>query len=531
MLVPSALEAQQLRDTDWKGWSASWKSYAKALQRARPVGRKVLGERGHALCDWIVPRLTGEKVAGTPSLTTVFGLIGRDLRAAQECAGTSAPEVSPGRAYSCRLQAGPDAGGPRPLALPKLRAGRRTCMPSGICGSMSVADPCGNACWCRPYKWRHAAPLLILAEAQSKASLADPPFQDYTRHVVLPAHGKTGSGLGVYIRAGTTTRASLLWGKEDANALLMEVLTPSGRHHVLAAHAPQINIGCEPHVRWWAGMWCEVTCIADPATVLVVTDTNSPARPADRGTPLSDDTQYRTFLQAFNLRDLVDLQPVPQGTYSCFQGTARSCIDAVACHREATFTIASYHYWGSTLLSDHHVPLFFTVAHPLVRLDKPSPNPVSRTPEYHLGPVALSPADTADFQSSVLRKRDIDSQLGPTLWLKGLQRAIYDWAHAVRKVWALRFRHPASGHARQIRPPPRSPLAAFPGAQYAPLRGKFYADSQSMLGNSVAAGHALKQSLVELGEAQRQLASKILSAGRPGAHKRHATSGAPGAMV
>ena len=135
----------------------------------------------------------------------------------------------------------------------------------------------------------------------------------------------------------------------------------------------------------------------DPATVLVVTDTNSAARPADRGTPRPDDTGYRAFLRAFSLRDLVDLHPVPQGTYSCFQGTARSRIDVITCHNEAQFTIASYHYWGSTLLSDHHVPLFFTVAFPVVRLDKPSPHTVSCTPECLLGPVALSPGDAADF--------------------------------------------------------------------------------------------------------------------------------------
>ena len=62
----------------------------------------------------------------------------------------------------------------------------------------------------------------------------------------------------------------------------MEVLTPWGKHHVLAAHAPQIDIGVEPYVRWWGGVWREVTCIVDPATVLVVTNTNSAARPADR---------------------------------------------------------------------------------------------------------------------------------------------------------------------------------------------------------------------------------------------------------
>ena len=69
---------------------------------------------------------------------------------------------------------------------------------------------------------------------------------------MLPADGKTQAGLNVYVRSETTTRATLLWRQKDANALLMEVLTPWGEHHVLAAHAPQLNISCEPHVRWWA---------------------------------------------------------------------------------------------------------------------------------------------------------------------------------------------------------------------------------------------------------------------------------------
>ena len=41
----------------------------------------------------------------------------------------------------------------------------------------------------------------------------------------------------------------------DANAVLMEVFTPWGKHHVLEVLAPQINIGCEPYVRWWVQMW------------------------------------------------------------------------------------------------------------------------------------------------------------------------------------------------------------------------------------------------------------------------------------
>ena len=165
--------------------------------------------------------------------------------------------------------------------------------------------------------------ILILSEAKSKAGLEDTPFPDYTRRAELPVHGKTGVGLDVYVRAGTTTWATMLWGKEDPNALLMEVLTLWGKHHVLAAHVPQINIGYEPYVQWGASIWREETYIVDPASVLVVTDINSAARAADRGTPRPDDTGYRRFLQGFNLRDLVDLHPVTQETYSCFQETAR----------------------------------------------------------------------------------------------------------------------------------------------------------------------------------------------------------------
>ena len=74
--VPSAFEAQMLRDAEWKGWGvrdAEWKgwsvgckSYVKALQPARPVGFKVLGAQGPALRDWIVPMLSAKRPVGTP---------------------------------------------------------------------------------------------------------------------------------------------------------------------------------------------------------------------------------------------------------------------------------------------------------------------------------------------------------------------------------------------------------------------------------------------------------------------------------
>ena len=94
-LVPSAPGAQQLRDADGKGWSATWVSYVRALQPVRPVGFKVRGARAQALRDWIVPRLTGKGPAGTPSLTTVFGLIGCDLRAAQQATNNLALDDDP----------------------------------------------------------------------------------------------------------------------------------------------------------------------------------------------------------------------------------------------------------------------------------------------------------------------------------------------------------------------------------------------------------------------------------------------------
>ena len=88
--------------------------------------------------------------------------------------------------------------------------------------------------------------------------------------------------------------------------------------YMVAAHAPQINIGSEPYVGWWAVIWRDVTRMVDSASVMVAVDTNSVAQPADRGTPGPDDTDYRAFLQAFNLRDPVDLHPVPAETYSYF---------------------------------------------------------------------------------------------------------------------------------------------------------------------------------------------------------------------
>ena len=170
--------------------------------------------------DWIVLKLTGERPAGTPSLTKLFGLIERDVRAAHETADTSAQDVSP-----CAS-----------LLLPSRTRRRRTLAfrPLRIPGRPEDMHATANL-WlnvrgrylpqCLLMEALHMASrrptILIVAEAPSKAGSEDP----HTWHVVLPAHGKTRAGLDVYVRAGTPTRPTPLIGKEDVNALLMEVPT------------------------------------------------------------------------------------------------------------------------------------------------------------------------------------------------------------------------------------------------------------------------------------------------------------------
>ena len=115
VLVPSAPGAQQHKDADWKGWSATWVSYVRALQPVRPTGFKVLGVRAQAQRDWIVPRLTGEWPARTASVTRVFSLIPRDLRAAQEATNSSALDASPqDKPTPAELSTGPEDHGPSP---------------------------------------------------------------------------------------------------------------------------------------------------------------------------------------------------------------------------------------------------------------------------------------------------------------------------------------------------------------------------------------------------------------------------------
>ena len=73
VLVPSASGDQMLRDAEWKGWSVGRKSCVKALQPARPAGFKSPGGAGPGPAGLDSPEAHWP---GTPSLTSVFGLIG-----------------------------------------------------------------------------------------------------------------------------------------------------------------------------------------------------------------------------------------------------------------------------------------------------------------------------------------------------------------------------------------------------------------------------------------------------------------------
>ena len=48
---------------------------------------------------------------------------------------------------------------------------------------------------------------------------------------------RAGTSKDAYVPEGIATRATLLWDRGDGNTLLMEVLTPWGKQHVLAVHS------------------------------------------------------------------------------------------------------------------------------------------------------------------------------------------------------------------------------------------------------------------------------------------------------
>ena len=60
------------------------------------------------------------------------------------------------------------------------------------------------------------------------------------------------------------------------------------------------------------------------------------------------------------------------------------------------------------------------------------------------------------------------------------------------------------GRPAERAPPSKAPQQPFPARSMLPSVGRFTVAAQDMLGTSVTVGHALKRSLVALGEAQRQ---------------------------
>ena len=67
------------------------------------------------------------------------------------------------------------------------------------------------------------------------------------------------------------------------------------------------------------------------------------------------------------------------------------------------------------------------------------------------------------------------------------------------KVRALRFQHyRLRARLAEHTPPSKPPQPPFPARSMLPSVGRFTATTQSMLGNSVAVGHALNRSLVAL---------------------------------
>ena len=62
---------------------------------------------------------------------------------------------------------------------------------------------------------------------------------------------------------------------------------------------------------------------------MLVMDANQPARGGDRPGRRMEGG-LRSFYRAHGLRDVTEVQQVPEGTYSCVKGTEKSRIDTAA---------------------------------------------------------------------------------------------------------------------------------------------------------------------------------------------------------
>ena len=126
--------------------------------------------------------------------------------------------------------------------------------------------------------------VLILAEAHSSVAPEDPPFLDYTRQTLLPPKWQEGGRFRCLCPFRDHHPSNPALGPLGCQCALDGGARPVGKAACASSPCPQINIGCEPYVRWWAMIWREVTREVDPASALVLANTNSTTRPADRGT-------------------------------------------------------------------------------------------------------------------------------------------------------------------------------------------------------------------------------------------------------
>ena len=64
------------------------------------------------------------------------------------------------------------------------------------------------------------------------------------------------------------------------------------------------------------------------------------------------------------------------------------------------WTVATYHYWSSTMFPDHHLPLLAVVTPRRAKEEKPLRDAMSRTAEYHLLELATIPIGGGELQPS-----------------------------------------------------------------------------------------------------------------------------------
>ena len=83
-------------------------------------------------------------------------------------------------------------------------------------------------------------PFVVVAQSQSLRGEEEPPFEGYICQVYVGV-GRAGIDIDVYVYVceGITTIVTLPWDQGDRNGPLLEVLTPSGKHHVSVVHSPQ----------------------------------------------------------------------------------------------------------------------------------------------------------------------------------------------------------------------------------------------------------------------------------------------------